>query len=1145
MGLVSVSPIAFDDSYNAITNPVTLNVPDGISDTFANDYPGLNPAVTGLTSFGGGSLGGAVTDNPAGSTDTFGTGGSLTVNANGSFDFTPAVGFQGVFTFFYRLQNFVGPADGLVSLIVDAPPSVVSTTPISGATGITATTNITVTFSESVTYTASSFSLECPSGSPVAFSLASTSPSTSAVLDPTGNLPAGVVCTVTVLAAQITDADTNDPPDTMENDYVFTFAVPPLANDDTYSSQIIGNVGISTTNSTNFSVLTNDQGPGLSITAFGATSTQGGTVAVITSTGTFSYTPPRGFEGTDSFTYTIGNAAGSDTASVNLTVSGMIWFVDTNAGGGGDGRLNSPYNTLAAFQAVNDGVGSNPAAGDNIFLYESATAYTGGVTLLNGQRLIGQDATVTLAAATGLTVPADSFALPLTNSGNLPIALLNSAATAITLGSGNTLRGLTVGDTTANDISGTNFGTLTVLETTLNGTGRALNLDTGSFNAATTFDGVTSTSGANNVNLVSVGGTANLGGGALSGATGNAFNLDSGTATISYSGTINNSTARSVSVTNKSGGTVTFGGAVSGTGTGIFLNNNTGATINFSGGGMNLNTGANAAFTATGGGTVNVIGSNNTITTTTSTAVNITTPTNIGGSGVTFRSITVNNGASASATSGIVLNDTTGSFTVTGDGTLARNGSGGTINRVTNDAIDLNNASNVTLQSMNLTNNGDTAPASATNAESTTGDQTVQINGGSNIVLSGMLIQNPTGTGILALNLGGTNRVNNNSRIENLSATAGHGIYVNNTNTNMTLFEFQNSQMVNNASSFANFFFANTGTSNMTLDVKGSTFEDLGIQAITAAAGGVAATTGTLNSTIGGPAMADRNFFQNAKGVGENNVGILVNNGATHNSTVENNLFDNIAEDGSIANTSVIRTQNNGGVMNATVKNNTIQNITYATGGRHAIGHVFEPASFSAGNSSTLDFDGNTISGITFSASSREAIFIDFRANASGGNVKVRNNNFTLTNGSPSQQAMELRFRQTNASTVNLQVSNNTGSASVTGLPYIDVDVEAAATVNATITNNPFTNTNGTPSTTVDMATEAAGTTGCLNISGNTLNHSPGMNNGTININETAGTLNVTQASAAAVASANGIPAGNVTVGGTPAFGQPACPTPP
>ena len=118
----------------------------------------------------------------------------------------------------------------------------------------------------------------------------------------------------------------------------------------------------------------------------------------------------------------------------------------------------------------------------------------------------------------------------------------------------------------------------------------------------------------------------------------------------------------------------------------------------------------------------------------------------------------------------------------------------------------------------------------------------------------------------------------------------------------MTLFQFINSTMNNSLNDATMFFIANNGTSNITVDVRGSTFENLDVQALTLAAGGLTTTTGTMTSTVGGPNPADRNFFQNAHSfmVGgvtfsaENNLGVLVNNGATHVSTVENNLFDNI-----------------------------------------------------------------------------------------------------------------------------------------------------------------------------------------------------------------------------------------------------------
>jgi CSLREA domain-containing protein len=51
-----------------------------------------------------------------------------------------------------------------------------------------------------------------------------------------------------------------------------------------------------------------------------STSTSGGTVT-LNSDGGFTYTPPSGFTGTDSFVYTVSDGTGTDTATVTLTVS--------------------------------------------------------------------------------------------------------------------------------------------------------------------------------------------------------------------------------------------------------------------------------------------------------------------------------------------------------------------------------------------------------------------------------------------------------------------------------------------------------------------------------------------------------------------------------------------------------------------------------------------------------------------------------------------------------------------------------------------------------------------------------------------------------------------------------------------------------
>src|SRR5205823_11305103 len=96
---------------------------------------------------------------------------------------------------------FVGPAD--------AAPSVNTTSPANGDTHVAVNTNITVNFSEAVTFSTSSFTLQCPSGTPKTFSV-SGSGTNQAVLDPTADLPEGTTCAVKVIANQISDIDAND-----------------------------------------------------------------------------------------------------------------------------------------------------------------------------------------------------------------------------------------------------------------------------------------------------------------------------------------------------------------------------------------------------------------------------------------------------------------------------------------------------------------------------------------------------------------------------------------------------------------------------------------------------------------------------------------------------------------------------------------------------------------------------------------------------------------------------------------------------------------------------------------------------------------------------------------------------------------------
>jgi uncharacterized repeat protein (TIGR01451 family) len=350
---------------------------------------------------------------------------------------------------------------------------------------------------------------------------------------------------------------------------------------------------------------------------------------------------------------------------------------------------------------VNNATGNHPAANDNIFIYESNTSYTltSTLVLLAGQRLIGQDSSTSLQILTGLTPPLGSMPLPVMNSSNGTLVNINSpSTTAISLGANNRLYGFTIGQS-ALSLSGTDFVSLTVRDVTINTTGAAMMLASGTTDAI--FTSVTASGGAGSVNL-NVNGSLDLGNGALSGATGTALLISGGSASITYTGSINSS-ARSVNITGKTGGSVTFNGLVNGTGTGVAISSNTNTTVNFNGG-VNLNTAANNAFSALNNtsGAVNVLGASNTLATTAATALRIEN-TIIGASGLTFRSISSNGGT----VPGIRLN-TTGSFgglTVTGDGGNSNNGSGGVIQNMTVNGIELLNTQGVSLGYMVIQNN--------------------------------------------------------------------------------------------------------------------------------------------------------------------------------------------------------------------------------------------------------------------------------------------------------------------------------------------------------------------------------------------------------------------------------------------------------
>jgi len=104
----------------------------------------------------------------------------------------------------------------------DVAPAVASTIPADGASSVALSSNISVAFSEAVNVTSSWFTLSCSFSG--AHTAAFSGGPTTFVLDPGTDFVDGDNCTLTVLATQVSDQDSNDPPDNMTMNFTVGFS---------------------------------------------------------------------------------------------------------------------------------------------------------------------------------------------------------------------------------------------------------------------------------------------------------------------------------------------------------------------------------------------------------------------------------------------------------------------------------------------------------------------------------------------------------------------------------------------------------------------------------------------------------------------------------------------------------------------------------------------------------------------------------------------------------------------------------------------------------------------------------------------------------------------------------------------------------
>jgi trimeric autotransporter adhesin len=277
----------------------------------------------------------------------------------------------------------------------------------------------------------------------------------------------------------------------------------PIATDDNYTC--VGNVGLAAFAAQG--LLINDVSPtniAKTITPASGSSAHG--TYSISADGTFIYTPTAGYTGADNVTYTLNTGSTSATGTVNITVSGIIWFVDASVATSGTGTLASP------FKAVSNITGT--AAGQNIFFYTGT--YTGAFTALGTQKLIGQGATASLSSITGYTFTNAPGSLPATGGTN---ATWNSAA--LTLASGNDIEGINFNATTGIIITGASVGALKVRDVSVaNTAGQAIQITAGgaldvqfkSVSAAGAAKGISVNSSTGKFEVLGTGTTAGSGG---------------------------------------------------------------------------------------------------------------------------------------------------------------------------------------------------------------------------------------------------------------------------------------------------------------------------------------------------------------------------------------------------------------------------------------------------------------------------------------------------------------------------------------------------------------------------------------------------------------------------------------------------------
>ncbi|MEO5925046.1 MAG: Ig-like domain-containing protein [Bryobacteraceae bacterium] len=375
------APVAVGDSYAAIQNqPLTI----AAAGVLSNDSDADGGSLTAIK----------VTDP---------TSGTVSLNSNGGFTYTPVGGFTGSASFTYKAND--GAADSntaTVTITVNALPIA---------------TNDAYSVNQNQTLTVSAPGVLSNDTSPGGFAMTMirlTDPANGSV---TSNANGSFTFTPTVgfsgttsftYKANSTTGDSNTATVTI------TVIAIPVANNDSYSGSLNTPLTVAAPG-----LLSNDTGTNLS--AIEVADSANGTTTV-SPNGGFTFTPTTGYTGTTSFTYKVNNGLmDSNVATVTITVTAApVATNDAYVATSGvalnvvaPGLLsNDTGGTLTAIKLTNPANGTATVNANGSFTYTSTAGFTGTNTFTykaNNGTTDSNTATVTITVNAAPTAVADLY----------------------------------------------------------------------------------------------------------------------------------------------------------------------------------------------------------------------------------------------------------------------------------------------------------------------------------------------------------------------------------------------------------------------------------------------------------------------------------------------------------------------------------------------------------------------------------------------------------------------------------------------------------------------------------------------------------------------------------------------------------------